>query len=250
MANEDKKFDDLFKSKLSNHEIKPSSLAWERLEGKLNKKEKAAYFPFLRIAASIILLLGVGYIAWFISKEDIKEAQPQLAEVVEQSEEPALIQEELIIEDQSSETTVSSEIQEQQVIPQNEEKKGSQKVDIKKIEEVKKQEFIAEIKPIEKTEVVVALPELEIPELDINEAVAINQPKANEVEEEINYKITIIGKGIADSEPEKAGLIGEIENKVEKIGGLLNKVDQGFADLQDAKNNLFTSITSRKERSK
>jgi len=249
MANEDKKFDDLFKNKLSNHEIKPSSLAWERLEGKLNKKKKAAYFPFLRIAASIILLLGVGYIAWFISKEDIKEEQLQLVQIIEQSEEPALIQEELMIED-NSETPAYSEIQEQQVIPQNEEEKSSQKVAVRKAEEVRKQKFIAEIKPIEKAEMVIALPELAIPELDVNEAVAINQPIVNKVEEEIEFKITIIGKGIADAEPEKAGLIGEIENKVEKIGGLLNKVDQGFADLQDAKNNLFASITSRKERSK
>ncbi|AFL86169.1 hypothetical protein Belba_3679 [Belliella baltica DSM 15883] len=249
MANEDKKFDDLFKSKLSNHEIKPSSLAWERLEGKLNKKEKAAYFPLLRIAASIILLLGVGYIAWFIAKEDIKEEQPQLAEVIEKSEKTVLNQEELVIEEKK-ETLRSNEIQKQQVIPQNVEKTSKQKVDVRKIEEVKKQEFIAEIKPIEKTEVVVALPELEIPELDFNEAVAINQPVADEVKEEIDYKITIIGKGIDASEPDKPGLIDEIENKVEKIGGLLNKVDQGFADLQDAKNNLFASITSRKERSK
>lgn len=249
MANEDKKFDDLFKSKLSDHEIKPSSLAWNRLEEKLNKKEKAAYFPFVRIAASFILLLGVGYIAWFISKENTKEEQPQLAEVFEKAETPILNQEELVIEE-NSKTPASTEIQKQKVIPQKEEKMGSQKVDVRKIEEVKKQEFIAEIKPIEKTKVEVALPELEIPELDLKRAVAINQPVTADIEEEVNYKITIIGKGIDASEPEKPGFINEIENKVEKIGGLLNKVDQGFADLQDAKNNLFASITSRKERSK
>lgn len=249
MANEDKKFDDLFKSKLSNYEIKPSSLAWERLEGKLNKKGKAAYFPFLKIAASIVLLLGVGYIAWFISKKDIKGEQPQLAEAVKQVGEPTIIQEELLIA-VNNKNPDSLKIQEEQVIPQQVEKKNKQEVVLRNADEVRKQELIAEIKAIEKVERVIALPELVIPELDINQAVAINQLNPIEVEEEISYKITIIGKGLEASETNKGGLINEIENRVEKIGGLLNQVDQGFADLQDAKNNLFASITSRKGRSK
>lgn len=249
MANEDKKFDDLFKSKLSNHEIIPAALAWERLEGKLNRKGKAAYFPFLRIAASIVLLLGVGYIAWFISKEDTKEEQPQIAEVIEKAEETALIQQGLAIEE-NSETIRSTEMQKHQVASQNVTKTDSQKGVVVKAKEVSKQDFITEFKPIEKIEVVVALPELKIPELDLNVTVAVNLPIADEIEEEVAYKITIIGKGIDASEPAKVGLIDEIEDKVEKISGLLNKVDQGFADLQDAKNNLFSLITARKERSK
>jgi hypothetical protein len=249
MANEDKKFDDLFKSKLSNYEIKPSSLAWEKLEWKLNKKGKAAYFPFLKIAASIVLLLGVGYIAWFISKKDIKREQPQLAEAVKQVGEPTIIQEELLIA-VNNKNPDSLKIQEEQVIPQQVEKKNKQEVVLRNADEVRKQELIAEIKAIQKVETVIALPELVIPELDINQALVTNQLIPIELEEEISYKITIIGKGLEASETNKGGLINQIENRVEKIGGLLNQVDQGFADLQDAKDNLFASITSRKERSK
>jgi hypothetical protein len=69
------------------------------------------------------------------------------------------------------------------------------------------------------------------------------------VEEEVmTYKITIKSNGIKE-EPEKQGFIAGIENKVDKIGGLLSKVEQGFADLQDAKDNLFVSNnTSKRER--
>jgi hypothetical protein len=43
-------------------------------------------------------------------------------------------------------------------------------------------------------------------------------------------------------------LIGGLNKKVEQVEGLLGKVDQGFADLQDAKNNLFTALLTKKEK--
>ena len=68
MANTDKNFDQYFKEKLSNHEVKPSKLAWERLDSQLGNKKRAIYFPFMKIAAAIILLLGASYIIWQVSR--------------------------------------------------------------------------------------------------------------------------------------------------------------------------------------
>ena len=74
------------------------------------------------------------------------------------------------------------------------------------------------------------------------------QNNIEEEEEVMTYKITIKSNGISEK-PENQGLIAGIENKVDKIGGLLSKVEQGFADLQDAKDNLFVSNnTSKRER--
>src|SRR5690606_37653744 len=75
---------------------------------------------------------------------------------------------------------------------------------------------------------------------DNNLAESVSEPG-----QDVTYKVTIISNGLREK-PEKEGLVGEIENKIDKIGGLIVKVDQGFADLQDAKNNLFASITTRK----
>jgi hypothetical protein len=109
-------------------------------------------------------------------------------------------------------------------------------------------ELLAEVsQPAERiNEVVFETPEIMIPELDVSESIAQND--IEEEEEVMTYKITIKSNGIKET-PEKQGLIAGIENKVDKIGGLLNKVEQGFADLQDAKDNLFVSNnTSKRER--
>ena len=85
----------------------------------------------------------------------------------------------------------------------------------------------------------IALPPLDVDLLTVDNALA----EANNLQE-VAYKVTIKSNGLKDK-PEKEGLVGEIENKIDKIGGLIVKVDQGFADLQDAKNNLFASITTK-----
>ena len=251
MANEDRDFDELFRNKLSKHEIKPSSLAWERLESKLPKNKKSGYYPFLKIAASIILLMGIGYVGWFLSNEIEPEA-PQVAEVTKDQVE------------EESESTLELEkekveLEATELVPQegkieNTSKSKEAKKEVTQQNQIEKQEspkdLFAENTKAPQKIVVESLPEIEIPELDLNQSVAINESVEELEEPEVSYKITIVSKGISDSEPEKPGLIDGIENKVEKIGGILSKVDQGFAELQDAKNNLFASITSKKERSK
>jgi len=60
------------------------------------------------------------------------------------------------------------------------------------------------------------------------------------------YRVNIYSDGIKKgTEPDK-NLITEMGKTVGKVEGLLGKVDEGFADLQDKKNNLFTTLTSRK----
>ncbi|MFD2033474.1 hypothetical protein ACFSKL_01670 [Belliella marina] len=250
MANEDRNFDELFRDKLSNHEIKPSSLAWERLENKLPKDKKGGYYPFLKIAASITLLLGLGFLGWFISGGLGPEA-PKMAEVQENFEKPVEKElpelEKAELEAEKSESNPQEEKGGGAPVQKGPKPEVKQQKEI--VKEPKPNELVAETIKIEENSEIESLPEVVLPELDLNQSVAFNEP-VESAEEEISYKITIVGKGISDSEPERGGLIDGIENKVEKIGGLLSKVDQGFAELQDAKNNLFASITSKKERSK
>jgi hypothetical protein len=59
-----------------------------------------------------------------------------------------------------------------------------------------------------------------------------------------DYKVKIISNGYA-IQPEKEKLVGTLENK---IGGFFSKLDEGFGDLQDAKNNLFASLTTKRDK--
>jgi rRNA processing protein Gar1 len=60
------------------------------------------------------------------------------------------------------------------------------------------------------------------------------------------YRVNIYSDGLKKgSEPDK-NLITEMGKTVGKVEGLLGKVDEGFADLQDKKNSLFATLTSKK----
>jgi hypothetical protein len=81
-----------------------------------------------------------------------------------------------------------------------------------------------------------------LPPLELEKAVAEVAP--SEVEEP-TYRVKIYSDGLKEESKDK-NLIAGIGKTVTEVEGLLGKVDQGFADLQDAKNNLFASITTRK----
>ncbi|SMD46217.1 hypothetical protein SAMN00777080_4898 [Aquiflexum balticum DSM 16537] len=249
MANTDKNFDQYFKERLAKHEEKPSQLAWEKLERQLPKNEKGIWIPLMGIAASLLLFLAVGYVVWQFNPESDTN-MPMTAEVTTQTDET--------LSDMLEETEPESlkPLEESTVIPEEQTKAETKPVQSpgkkatvqKPMPTETPKELLTEVsKPEERiNEVVFETPEIIIPVLDVNEAIAQNN--IEEEEEVMTYKITIKSNGIKET-PEKQGLIAGIENKVDKIGGLLNKVEQGFADLQDAKDNLFVSNnTSKRER--
>ena len=96
-------------------------------------------------------------------------------------------------------------------------------------------EFIVE--PVE-------IPALKLPDLQVNKTVAVVEE--TQLEEEPTYRVKIYSDGL--EEDKDKNLIAGISKKVEKVDRLLGKVDQGFADLQDAKSSLFTALLSKKEK--
>lgn len=252
MANADKKFDQYFHEKLVNHEVKPSKLAWERLDSQLGKKGNAGYFPFMRIAAAIILIMGIGYIFWQVSRSEV--AEKQVAEIIQ-----IPVQEEVL--DNKPKSQIGQERTngdqdgfvntEKTPSVKNQESTSKKPQTIKKPDTESPKSLLADnTEQVERNqEQLIGIPELDLPELKLDEALALNEPVGQVEEEIVEYKITIKSKGLKD-EPAKQGLLEGIEDKVDKIGGFLNKVEQGFADLQDAKENLFASNVPRRERSK
>lgn len=253
MANTENKFDQYFRDKLVDHEEKPAGIIWEKLENRLDK-QKSAGFSFLKIAAAVLFFLGVGFTTWQILKENnpapelITEAienktldpqdnkQAQIAIQDEEKKQDGLDQENI---DDSLETEVDSK-----------EKNTPKPTDPIKTEEAKVLLAQVETEKINErsSEILVDLPDLILPELKIEDAVASFEENESP-EEFVEYRVIIKSNGLKD-EPKKQNIIEGIENNVNKIGGLLSKVEQGFADLQDAKDNLFTSNTPRKQRGK
>ncbi|MFI5160641.1 MAG: hypothetical protein ACHQHN_05155 [Sphingobacteriales bacterium] len=89
MDMQDNEFDAIFHSKLDDFEAEPSGKVWNGIDEELSaKKRRAIFMPILRIAASIILVLGLG-ILFFYNRDKavpvkggkaglVKTVQPQV----------------------------------------------------------------------------------------------------------------------------------------------------------------------------
>ncbi len=253
MAKESNNLDQFFKEKLDQHSEKPSALAWERLESKLPNQRKSKTVYWWAAAASIGIMLSIGY----------------YLQVDNRSEE-VFIAQEVAVDELSSPSNQDSTPAAGEVLAPILEKTDSVRKDAApRVESApvspRKKEQIQEVQPSqnlvamtdatrekEKPEPVVVpetdrdpteLSRPDLPAMDINKTVAeVAQP----TDEEPSYKVTIFSDGIKDQKDKN--LIAGLGKTVGQVEGILGKVDQGFAELQDAKNNLFASLTSKKER--
>lgn len=237
MAKENQDIDRIFREKLAANSVRPSPMAWEKLEGRLSRKKKGIA-PWMRIAVTLLLLFGLTALLWL----SIQNAPKELDTVANQAPVPEIIRQETAVTPESP--TLEDQAEEENSPIEPPEVKKSPSIEVKSNLAVVQSE---EPEPITKQSIPVQqVTPIELPPLDTDLLVAENTIAEPEevVSQEVAYKITIISNGIRTT-PEKETLVAEIENKIDKIGGLLGKVDQGFADLQDAKNNLFASITTR-----
>ena len=73
-----------------------------------------------------------------------------------------------------------------------------------------------------------------------------SQPSLADTEEIDGYRIRIFSDGLKNEEAPNKNLITELGNTVGQVEGLLDKLDEGFVEIQDKKDRLFSSLTSRK----
>lgn len=259
MANESKKIDHIFQQQLKDHEEKPSTLAWERLEKQLPQSSRKGLGYTWAAAAAIVILFTTGVLFWntnqSISNEGIiasKETTlPEEKEKTTKTNEVlASTNEEVGINEKQPNTEEKSAAVESTSRSQAKED-GSNSVP----KTISATELIASVEnqeeenqnPASKREPMQALiAEKSLPEMDLPPTGALAQltlPEAEELEEEPAYTLTIRSDGLKENK----GLIANLGKTVNQIEGIKEKVDL-FAELQDAKNNLFASLTSKKER--
>lgn len=258
MPRTNEQFDRVFREKLETHQEKPSALAWEKLESQLPTKAKKGWGFFKGIAASMTILLTVGYLIWpreggISEKNLLAERGIEEVENTAKASSEVIPQDGILIEEKKEKPEVQSiEIP----APKNQEK-------VQKQSEIQaSQELIADSSPqieeqSKKTEIeIVPVPELkaeELIELPKTELIAVEMPKtlvaeANKpAEDEPLYRVSIYSNGIKKGEAPDKNLITELGKTIGQVEDLLGKVDEGLISLQDAKNNLFTAKNTKRE---
>lgn len=252
MANQAEKLDQVFRDKLGQHSIQPSKLAWERLESELPKKKKNPK-PFWWAAAAVVFLSAIGLA--LLSNQEAKETNDFVAEELTISSETI---EEPIITTEETKTEPTTTTKKQEIKPSITEEKISPTPQ-KKMEKPENVTLAALTETAEETKQELPRTEREIPISAIDRSfiadVTVDLPKSNlestkkdilKTEEEPSYRVTILSDGLKEEKDSK--LIASLGKTVNQVEGILGKVDQGFGDLQDAKNNLFASLISKKER--
>jgi hypothetical protein len=264
MAKTNEEFDRIFREKLENHQEKPSALAWERLNHQLPASKSSNRGIWWAIAASVAVVIVSGWMFWNNSGE---VAQDQLLAEEDTATEgltttqdrPTTSAESVEIPSQT-ELTEDQESQNQATVnrsaPKQNQVNTTQNIGKEKLNpssEIEKSQALIAMNEQSTKELQVAVPPVSI---EIKEATlpAIQPTILQQTVAEATpadddaplYRINIYSDGIKKgAEPDK-NLITEMGKTVGKVEGLLGKVDEGFADLQDKKNNLFTTLTSRK----
>ncbi len=264
MAKEKNNLDQFFKEKLENHIERPSALAWDRLESQLPQKSKSYKGIWWAAAASITILFTFGYLV--LREGDVSIEKPMLAdttteEVIETPTQTEIATPELTekaqneienkqtAEELNTEPTTTTKHKAKPADPSSKTQKSqpTSPQNLVAMTETKEEPKQETVEKIAAPKIEVETPEFkqtELPPLKLEKAVAdVTEP----VEAEPAYRVKIYSSGLTE-EPKDKNLIAEIGKTVNEVEGLLSKVDQGFADLQDAKNNLFASIIPRKSR--
>jgi cytoskeletal protein RodZ len=256
MAKTNEEFDKGFREKLGNHQEKPSALAWERLENQLPKPKSSLRGIWWAVAASVTVILAAGWMFWNTTDELPQEQL--LAEetlfVEENSENPSpeplenLNSQEEAVSETLPEKPVTSSFPKQTSTQSSNRAFSTQSIQTP----VSTDNLIALTEPI-KIEPTAVIPvesleatEIALPAIQTNSAQLAVAEATSPQEEAPLFRVSIYSDGLKKgAEPDK-NLITEMGKTVGKVEGLLGKVDEGFAEIQDKKNGLFASLTSRK----
>jgi hypothetical protein len=251
-----KNLDRLFRQKLEHLEQRPDPQAWESLAQKLKNKRVPLWWLPARYAAGLLAVIGLGLFMYLkVGKQDLERYTADNIEIEKHtelfpnepsgSEAPVSPEKEEVIQDSPSssekEGTIDSPSSHQaapKIPPQNPKTQAAD-------HENPKQE---EAPSIREELPVLEIPKMELLEIDLSSSLADGLPPVEDLPvKEVEYRVRIISRGYAIA-PGKGDIVEEIEQQVGKIGNFLTKVDQGFADLQDAKNDFFALMVTKKEK--
>jgi hypothetical protein len=253
MAKSDETLDRVFREKLENHQETPSLAAWDTLASQLDAKQapkKAS--SWWAIAAAITLALGAAFLFWSTGKEtekqaplaDAQEVNAEVSSNLSVTASPTVEAK----KEASSTSSISTPIERVQT--------GI------KIQQQNPNTFVAEVHtlneavpvsiPVFTAEVVPSAPEpVRSSAAALAETKPFSTPSNNEslAEEGGSYRIHIYSDGLQKAAPKEKNLVTELGKTVGQVEGLLGKLDESIEGIQEKKERLFSSLTSRREAS-
>jgi hypothetical protein len=254
MAKSDETLDRVFREKLENHQETPSLAAWDTLASQLDPKQtpkKAS--SWWAIAAAIPLAIGAAFLFW--STEQAPEKQALLAEAQEINPEVSVnpqVTAPPTVEAEKEQSSMSSVIATSKPV-QTGIKTQQRNPDIFVAELNPQNEVVPVSIPVFTAEVVPSnTPQpVHSPAPALAETNAVFTPSTNEAlaEEVGTYRIRIYSDGLQKAAPKEKNLVTELGKTVGQVEGLLGKLDEGIEGIQEKKERLFSSLTSRREAS-
>jgi hypothetical protein len=254
MAKSDEVLDRVFREKLENHQETPSQAAWDTLASQLDTKQatkKAS--SWWAIAAAITLALGAAFLFW--STKQQPEIQAPLAEVQEINPKVGTtipVTPSSTVEAEKELSSVSRVVSNSKPV-QTGIKTQQLNPAVLVAEVITQTEAVPASIPVFTAEVVpsnspqpVHSPAPALPETN-----AVSTPSANEAlaEEVGTYRIRIYSDGLQKAAPKEKNLVTELGKTVGQVEGLLGKLDEGIEVIQEKRERLFSSLTSRRESS-
>jgi len=253
MAKSDEVLDRVFREKLENHQETPSQAAWDTLASQLDTKQvPKKRNAWLAIAAAISLVLGAAFLFW--STKQQPEIQAPLAEVQEINPKVGT----------TIPVTQSSTVEAEKEAPSTSGVIATSKPVQTGINSQQRNPntFVAEVItqtvavpatiPVFTAEAVPNAPEpvhSPAPALAETNAVFTPSTKEAQAEEVGTYRIRIYSDGLQKAAPKEKNLVTELGKAVGQVEGLLGKLDEGYEEIQEKKERLFSSLTSRRESS-
>ena len=253
MAKSDEELDRVFREKLENHQESPSPAAWDKLEAQLDAAKQPKKSSWWAIAAAMPLLLGLGYLIW--SQVPQAEKENSLTAIEEVSTSTPVSESPIEVE-----TVVTEEAQYQNSLaetatPSSSKPSLKSKFPQENSKEVDLENVVAEAISFPSSQAAVVQDlnstteskTLVIPEpTQTTPSPSSSQPSLADTEEIDGYRIRIFSDGLKKEEALNKNLITELGKTVGQVEGLLDKLDEGFVEIQDKKERLFSSLTSRK----
>jgi hypothetical protein len=253
MAESDETLDRVFREKLEHHQETPSLAAWDTLASQLDAKQgpkKAS--SWWAIAAAITLALGAAFLFWSAGQES--EIQSPLADAQEVNKEVIAIPPVTALPTVESEkevpsmSSVSASVERAQTGIKIQQRNPAVLV----TEVITQNEAVPASIPVFTAEAVPSVTEpILSPAAALAETKSISTPSTNATlaEEGSSYRIRIYSDGLQKAAPKEKNLVTELGKTVGQVEGLLGKLDEGIEGIQEKKERLFSSLTSKKEAS-
>ena len=252
MAKSDEVLDRVFREKLENQESAPGPAAWDKLEAQLDAAKQPKKSSWWAIAAAMPLLLGLGYLIWSQVPQTVQESS--LAAIEEVSTSTPVTESTI-----EAKTMVPEEAQKPVSLTEKSTSRSS-KPTLKSsfpqenAKEVKMESRVAEALPLpvsqttleEQVNSTESKPLVTAEPSRINTTPSTPQPTLADGEDLDGYRIRIFSDGLKKEAAPTKNLITELGKTVGQVEGLLDKLDEGFVEIQDKKVRLFSSLTSRK----